>query len=79
VVTAHPGRRQGQAAGIDREGAHMKTAIAIVHRFVRRDEAQDLLEYGLLAVLIAVVAYAAVGTLGDAIYSVFWVRIAQIV
>jgi Flp pilus assembly pilin Flp len=36
------------------------------------EEGQDLLEYGLLAALIAVVAIGAVTALGQTIYSVFW-------
>jgi Flp pilus assembly pilin Flp len=36
------------------------------------EEGQDLLEYGLLAALIAVVAIGAVTKLGQTIYSVFW-------
>jgi Flp pilus assembly pilin Flp len=41
-------------------------------RFVRDDDGQDLLEYGLLGVLIAVVALAGVQTLGNTIYTTFW-------
>jgi Flp pilus assembly pilin Flp len=40
--------------------------------FPTSEEGQDLLEYGLLAALIAVVAIGAVSTLGQAIYNVFW-------
>ena len=36
------------------------------------EEGQDLLEYGLLAALIAVVAIGAVTALGQTIYTVFW-------
>jgi Flp pilus assembly pilin Flp len=36
------------------------------------EEGQDLLEYGLLSALIAVVAVGAVTALGQTIYSVFW-------
>jgi Flp pilus assembly pilin Flp len=36
------------------------------------DQGQDLLEYGLLAALIAIVALAAVGTVGQTIYNAFW-------
>jgi Flp pilus assembly pilin Flp len=38
----------------------------------RKDEGQDLLEYGLLAALIALVALSAVATVGQTIYTVFW-------
>jgi Flp pilus assembly pilin Flp len=36
------------------------------------EEGQDLLEYGLLAALIAVLAIGAVTQLGQIIYTVFW-------
>jgi pilus assembly protein Flp/PilA len=55
----------------------MKHLIAAVARFVRRDDGQDLLEYGLLVVLIAIVALAAVTSVGTTINSVFWQPIAQ--
>ena len=54
--------------------AHMLTAVG---RLVRRDEGQDLLEYGLLAALIVVVAMAGLSTLGNTIYTVFWSSIGQ--
>lgn len=41
-------------------------------RFPRSEDGQDLLEYGLLAALIAVVAVGAVSVVGQTIYSVFW-------
>ena len=46
-------------------------------RLLRRDDGQDLIEYGLLVALIAVVAMGAVGTVGSTIYNVFWRAIAQ--
>ena len=55
----------------------MKHAIAVVGRFVGRDDAQDLLEYGLLVVLIALIAIGGVQILGGAINNLFWQRIAQ--
>ena len=54
--------------------ARMMTAIG---RLVLRDEGQDLIEYGLLAALIAIVAMVGVTTLGDTIYTVFWKDIGQ--
>jgi pilus assembly protein Flp/PilA len=54
----------------------MHRLFAAVGQFVRQDEGQDLLEYGLLAVLIAIVVMAAVTTLGTTIQSVFWTPIA---
>jgi len=43
-----------------------------IHRWLRLDEGQDLLEYGLLAALIAVAAVGIVGVLGDHLNRVFW-------
>lgn len=42
----------------------------------RDDLGQDLLEYGLLAALIALAAVAAVSNVGTTIYNVFWSTIA---
>jgi Flp pilus assembly pilin Flp len=41
------------------------------------DDGQDLLEYGLLAALIAITALGAVSFLGQTVYSVFWQSIAS--
>jgi Flp pilus assembly pilin Flp len=41
-------------------------------RFPTSEEGQDLLEYGLLAALIAIVALGAVTAVGTTIYNVFW-------
>jgi len=41
-------------------------------RFPTSEEGQDLLEYGLLAALIAIVAIGAVTAVGQTIYTVFW-------
>jgi Flp pilus assembly pilin Flp len=46
-------------------------------RLVRQDKGQDLIEYGLLMMLIAVGAMVAVGTLGDTIRNLFWIPIAN--
>ena len=54
----------------------MQIAVAIIKRFRRAEEGQDLLEYGLLAALIALVALGAVTTLGQTIFNVFWSAIA---
>ncbi len=49
------------------------TLLRIANRkFARSDEGQDLIEYGLLVALIAIVALGAVATLGQTIYNVFW-------
>ena len=44
---------------------------------VRRDHGQDLMEYGLLMALIAVVALAGVQTLGTTINDLLWEFIAR--
>ena len=61
----------------------MQSSVAValrrigVLRFRREDEGQDLLEYGLLTALIAVIAIGAVTTLGNTINTVFWTAIAN--
>ncbi len=57
--------------------APMQQVLVAVRRLVRQDEGQDLLESGLLAVLIAIVAIGAVMTLGNTINNLFWQNIAQ--
>ena len=52
---------------------HMNSWIFVLRR---SDSGQDLLEYGLLAALIAVVAIGAVTRVGDTINTVFWSAIA---
>jgi Flp pilus assembly pilin Flp len=54
----------------------MTPMLAIVERLVQRDGGQDLLEYGVLMMLIAIVAMAAVKTLGQTIDTLFWQTIA---
>jgi Flp pilus assembly pilin Flp len=55
----------------------MTRLMMTVRRLASLDAGQDLLEYGLLAALIAMVAMASVSVLGDTIYNVFWVKIGQ--
>lgn len=55
----------------------MQRMLVAVGRLVVRDEGQDLLEYGLLAVLIAVVVMAGITTLGTQINTVLWQTIAN--
>ena len=50
----------------------MDHVMVALRRFVRDDDGQDLLEYGMLVVLIAVAAVISVTTLGDAISTTFW-------
>ena len=54
----------------------MQRVLAAVGRFVGRDDCQDLLEYGLLVGLIALILVAAVTSVGNVISSVFWGYIA---
>ena len=44
--------------------------------FQRSEDGQDLMEYGLLVALIAIVALGAVTTVGNTITGVFWTAIA---
>jgi pilus assembly protein Flp/PilA len=60
----------------------MQSSVAVLRtlgvlRIRREDEGQDLLEYGLLTALIAVIAIGAVTTLGNTINTVFWTAIAN--
>jgi Flp pilus assembly pilin Flp len=48
-----------------------------LRRLMTREHGQDLLEYGLLASLIAIFAVAAVRMLGDQINTVLWGAIAN--
>jgi Flp pilus assembly pilin Flp len=55
----------------------MAQMMAAIGCLVLRDKGQDLLEYGLLAGLIAIVAMAGITALGDTLYTVFWRGIGQ--
>jgi Flp pilus assembly pilin Flp len=46
--------------------------MRLLQRWVQLEDGQDLLEYGLLAALIAIVALSAVGVLGQHLNTVFW-------
>jgi Flp pilus assembly pilin Flp len=54
----------------------MQLSIAVLGSLQRNEEGQDLLEYGLLMSLIAIVAMTAVTTVGNVILDVFWSVIA---
>ena len=51
--------------------------LAGTSRFRRSEDGQDLLEYGLLAALIALIAFGAVMQVGNVISQVFWTTIAS--
>jgi Flp pilus assembly pilin Flp len=53
----------------------MTQLMMAIGRLVSHETGQDLMEYGLLAALIALVAMASVSVLGDTIYNVFWKQI----
>ena len=55
----------------------MQQVAVFVRRLIVKDEGQDLVEYGLLVVLIALIAIAGVSYLGDVIYSVLWEPLAD--
>jgi pilus assembly protein Flp/PilA len=55
----------------------MAQLMTAIERLVSSETGQDLIEYGLLAALIAVVAMVSVSALGNTIYNVFWVQIGQ--
>jgi len=52
--------------------------VACLRRLARRNDGQDLLEYGLLASLIAMAVIAALATVGDVIDNVLWRAIAAV-
>jgi pilus assembly protein Flp/PilA len=49
----------------------MKTMINAINAFVRNDEGQDLIEYALLAGLVALAAVGAMTNVGQAINGLF--------
>jgi Flp pilus assembly pilin Flp len=53
--------------------------LARVNQLLKRDDGQDLIEYGLIAVLIATGAILMMTTVGSELNSLFWVPIANAV
>jgi Flp pilus assembly pilin Flp len=51
--------------------------VAVTRRFLRQQEGQDLMEYGLLMALIAIIAMGAVSRVGNVVNNVFWTAIAS--
>jgi Flp pilus assembly pilin Flp len=50
----------------------MAAVVRAVARFVTGEHAQDLIEYALLATLIAIVAIVGVNSVGSAVNNVLW-------
>ncbi len=55
----------------------MDRVFIAVGRMLREDRGQDLLEYGLLVVLITIAAMVVVGTLGNVVNTRLWLPIVQ--
>jgi Flp pilus assembly pilin Flp len=55
----------------------MRAVVAAISRLVLDEAGQDLIEYAMLAGLIAVVAIAAVTSLGNVVNNVMWQTIAS--
>lgn len=55
----------------------MNRALSAIKRLFRQDDGQDLVEYALLATLIAVALVTVVSQLGNTINTVFWQLIVQ--
>ena len=55
----------------------VKMMMTAIGRLALGDEGQDLLEYGLLAALIAIFAVAGITVVGNTIFNTFWINIAQ--
>jgi len=55
----------------------MKRVLAAIARITRVDHGQDLLEYGILMALIAIVALVGVSSLGNQINTLLWQTIVQ--
>jgi Flp pilus assembly pilin Flp len=54
----------------------MQHVMVAVNRLVKTDEGQDLIEYAMLVVLIAIGAVLAVQRVGETINAVLWQAIA---
>ena len=55
----------------------MQRMLIAISRLVREDKGQDLIEYSLLAALIAIGAIVAVTSTGNALNSILWQTIAS--
>ena len=57
----------------------MQRMVAAVTRWMDRETGQDLIEYAVIAALIAIVAILTIAELGGQVNSVLWVPIANAV
>jgi len=57
----------------------MQRMVAAVTRWMDREAGQDLIEYAVIAALIAIVAILTIAELGGQVNSVLWVPIANAV
>jgi Flp pilus assembly pilin Flp len=57
----------------------MSRMLALVNRMSKSDEGQDLMEYALIAALIATGAILMMTTVGNEVNSLLWVPIANAV
>ena len=57
----------------------MDRMLARVKQLLKSDDGQDLIEYGLIAVLIATGAILMITTVGSELNTLFWVPIANAV
>ena len=55
----------------------MQRMLIAVSRLIRKEDGQDLIEYGLLMMLIAIGAIVAVASTGNALNSILWQTIAS--
>ena len=55
----------------------MRRVLRLADRLVRNNEGQDLIEYGLLMFLMAIVAIAGILAVSDKVNNVLWGTIAQ--
>jgi Flp pilus assembly pilin Flp len=60
-----------------KKGDPMTRVLLAIQRFANQDDGQSLVEYGMLAVLIALFVVGIVGQVGNVINMVLWVPIVQ--
>jgi pilus assembly protein Flp/PilA len=67
-------RRPGPDSGSFRESTQLQeepTMLDLLKRFIKEEEGQDLVEYALLLVFIALIVIAALPSLGKTVSNVF--------